>query len=267
MNPIVKQVAPHATKLIRSDHTFVLSQFHKLDPTMPPATRAAVVRNICGALEIHAQLEEDIFYPALRACGLDSAALSRSADEHAEMRRLIERVRATERDSAQAGPRITDGRRTRLWAGSGRVDSSSGQPAGDPMNPGMPEAARTDDPNVEGGEDGIHEELVMSEHMRHKNDPNEALHALMNAVLHHMADEETEVLPAAERLLGKRRLAELGAEMTARRLQWARPHAAELALDRARAAPGTAALVTMGALVAGSLLVSGLRRVRQHGGH
>ena len=186
MNTITRKLSPNATSMIRMDHTHVLAQFHKIDPRIAEGQREAVVRSICAALEIHAQIEEEIFYPAVRASGVNAPALERSLPEHDEMRRLIERVRSL------------DGQR----------------------------AAQDD-----------------------------ALNELINAVMHHMADEETQILPAAERFLGPERLAELGAEMTERRLELARPRAAELAVDLARAAPAKTALVAIGALVAGTMLV------------
>lgn len=89
-----------------------------------------------------------------------------------------------------------------------------------------------------------------------------ALHALITDVLHHVADEETQVLPAAEQLLGTQRLKELGALMTRRRFELARPRAAEMAVDTVRAEPVKTALVAAGTLLAGSLLYGQLRRRR-----
>ncbi len=193
MNPIVRKMSPTAPAMIRMDHAHVMAQFHKLEPDTQEGTRAAVVRSICAALEIHAQIEEEIFYPALRESGVESPALQEAVPAHDEVRRLIDRVRAL------------DGQR---------------------------------------------------------NAQDNALYELMNSVMHHVADEETQLLPAAERFLGPERLSELGARMTERRLELARPRAAELASDMARAAPGKTALMTVGALVAGGLLMSRINRRR-----
>ena len=193
MNPIVTRLSPTATKMIRMDHSHVLAQFHKLDPETNETVRGGVLRSICAALEIHAQLEEEIFYPALRSAGIQLPELNKSVPEHDEMRRLIERVRSLGSDGSQQ---------------------------------------------------------------------NDAIYELMNAVMHHVADEETKLLPAAEKALGKERLSELGAEMTARRLELAKPRAAELALNMAKAAPGKTALATVGVLVAGTMIVNRMRRKR-----
>ena len=76
---------------------------------------------------------------------------------------------------------------------------------------------------------------------------------LMRDMLHHAADEETLLLPDAERLLGDR-LGELGAEMTRRRLQLAAPHASEIAVNTVRAFPAMSVLLGAGAVVAGTYL-------------
>ena len=188
MNHLMSRMSPSATRMIRMDHTHVLSQFHKLTPDTGETVRGAIVRSICAALEIHAQLEEELFYPALRAAGVQSSTLEKSVPEHEQMRRLIGRLRGEQ-----------------------------------------PQAAQQD-----------------------------TLNELMNIVMHHVADEETQLLPAAERFLGPERLSELGAQMTERRLALAKPRAAELAGDIALAAPAKTALMAVGALLAGSMLVRAL---------
>ncbi|MCK7497743.1 MAG: hemerythrin domain-containing protein [Comamonadaceae bacterium] len=167
-----------------------MTQFHKLEPAMSRSAREATVRNICTALEIHAQLEEEIFYPSLRETGIDVDQLDKSVPEHDQMRSLIERVRSLDADDpAQA----------------------------------------------------------------------EAMCELMRTVMHHVAEEETQLLPLAEERLGDR-LAELGAKMTERRMQLAKPHVGQMAADMARASPGKTALVVAGTVAAGALLLGGMKR-------
>jgi hypothetical protein len=78
---------------------------------------------------------------------------------------------------------------------------------------------------------------------------------LMRDVLHHVADEETIILPMAEKLLGPQ-LGELGAQMTKRRLQLVAPRAGEIAGNMARGLPATSMLMAAGALLAGTYLVT-----------
>ena len=193
MNPLIARMSPTATRMIRMDHARVMAQFHKLQPDASATVREATIRNICTALEIHATLEEEIFYPALREVAPDNPVLAESVPEHEEMRTLITAVRAL---------------------------SSN--------DPGM----------------------------------DDAMAALMRAVLHHVADEEAVLLPLAERQMGGR-LAELGAQMTERRFELAKPHAGQMAVDLARASPAKATLMVVGTLAAGALMLGSARRARR----
>jgi hemerythrin superfamily protein len=184
-NSITSTVSPSITDMIRMDHTHVISTFHQYDIDSSPQTKQALVNTACLSLEIHAQLEEEIFYPAMRACAADTPVVEKSIPEHNEMRRLIGELRAM-----------------------------------DPTNP-------------------LYDQTFME---------------LMRDVLHHVADEETTLLPDAERLLGDR-LGELGAQMTKRRMQLAAPHAGEIAVNTVRGMPKTSILVAAGALVAGTYLM------------
>lgn len=182
MNPTMSRLLPSATNMVRLDHTHVLSTFHQYKAAAPARVRKGLANTICLALEIHAQLEEDVFYPAVRAVAPE--LVSDSVSEHREMREHIARLRAME-------------------------------------------------PDEEGYDD-----TVLS---------------LMRIVMHHVADEETVVLPAAERLIPDR-LGELGARMTKLRLQLAAPRSADIALNMGRAVSGnTVALMGVGLLALGLL--------------
>ena len=164
MNAVMKTLSPNATNQIRADHTHVLSTFHKYKADTAPQTKLALVKTICLALEVHAQLEEQVFYPAVRELDPNGSVISKSVPEHDEMRRLIDKVRA--------------------------------------MEPG----------------DAGYDDTVLE---------------LMRDVIHHVADEETVLIPAAERLLADR-LDELGAEMTQLRFKLTTPHAGEIAATTRR---------------------------------
>ena len=81
---------------------------------------------------------------------------------------------------------------------------------------------------------------------------------LMRIVIHHVADEETRLLPTAERLLNDR-LGQLGREMMKRRVDLLRPHVGELAASTMRSFPSAAAaglLLTAGAVMVGAMLLT-----------
>src|SRR5512140_1916833 len=89
MKPLLQNFSPSATSMLRTDHTHVLSTFHKYHIDTAAATKQAIVNTVCMSLEIHAQLEEEIFYPAMRQAGIDTDVVDKSVPEHGEMKRLI----------------------------------------------------------------------------------------------------------------------------------------------------------------------------------
>ena len=183
---MLQKMSPSITNMIRMDHTHVVAAFHQFQADTPARVKKGLADNICLALEVHAQLEEEIFYPALREVSPDEA-LQKAQPEHDEMRRLIAQLRA--------------------------------------LQPGEPAFDST-------------------------------LLELMQCVLHHVADEETQLLPKAERLLAGQ-LNEMGARMTKRRLQLIGPRSGELAGSMARSLSSGTILAAAGALAAaGGLLLA-----------
>jgi hemerythrin superfamily protein len=183
----VTRLTPSITTMIRMDHTHVFALFHRYKADTPDGRKRALLTNACLALEVHAQLEEEIFYPALRRVIGDDEILAKSGPEHGEMRELIRQLR----DQLAAADRV---------------------------------AVTVDDTFL----------------------------TLMRAVIHHVADEETQLLPRAERLL-KDELGDLGMKMTRRRVELLKPHMGEIAVSTARSFPAAAAAGAVAApLVAAS---------------
>src|SRR5215207_2942449 len=81
MNHLLSRLSPSITNMIRMDHTHVLSAFHQYEVDTPSRVKKGLADTVCVALEIHAQLEEEIFYPALRAIA-DTEFLQKSVPEH-----------------------------------------------------------------------------------------------------------------------------------------------------------------------------------------
>jgi hemerythrin superfamily protein len=179
-NTLTARLFPTVTNMIRLDHTHVMVTFHQYHVDSSPMVKEGLVKTACTALEVHAQLEEEIFYPALRAV-TQNEALKKSVPEHDEMRRLIAELRSM-----------------------------------------APTDAGYDDTFME----------------------------LIRDVLHHVADEETVVLPEAERLLSGQ-LEAIGATMTKRRLALVVPRTGEIAINMAKAMPSTT-IALIAAAIAGA---------------
>lgn len=79
--------------LLRTDHAQVRALFHAfamLDRE-EEAQRERVVDELCDALTMHALLEDELFYPALRGA-VDDGLLDDAALEHDSMRELVEQL-------------------------------------------------------------------------------------------------------------------------------------------------------------------------------
>jgi hemerythrin superfamily protein len=88
-----KSAGPDAIKLLTADHKEVKAMFKEFAAMKKGdadgEAKAALVQRICTALTIHATIEEEIFYPALREA-IDDMDLMDEADiEHASAKDLI----------------------------------------------------------------------------------------------------------------------------------------------------------------------------------
>ena len=181
----MSKLSPSVTDMIRFDHSHVLVTFHQYTTTTRAAVKKALADTICDALEIHATLEEEVFYPVIRRLNPNEPVIQKSEPEHDEMRRMIAELRT---------------------------------------------AKATDE----------HHDALM--------------HDLMRDVLHHVADEETVLLPEAERMLSKERLSELGSAMTRRRLELLKPKAGKLAKNTVIGFSGSTTAIVVG--LAGALVAA-----------
>jgi hemerythrin superfamily protein len=89
-----------AIQLLREDHRTLeklFTEFEKTDDE-DPATCRDIVERTCTKLKIHAAVEEELFYPALReAFGEDDASLIDEAEvEHDTAKMLIARLESLE---------------------------------------------------------------------------------------------------------------------------------------------------------------------------
>lgn len=84
MNAVAARFAPSITTMIRMDHAHVFALFHRYKAHASDGRKRALLVNACLALEIHAQLEEEIFYPALRRIIGDDEVLEKSGPSTAK---------------------------------------------------------------------------------------------------------------------------------------------------------------------------------------
>ena len=90
---LAKPVAPDATALLRADHKKVDELFQQYEKTRASTRKRALVAQICLELSIHAQVEEEIFYPAVQAALKDKELVPEARVEHATLKELIAQVK------------------------------------------------------------------------------------------------------------------------------------------------------------------------------
>ena len=92
-----KTAAPHkavsankdAIALLKADHEAVGHLFAEYEKTRSVANKKSLVAEICTALSVHAQIEEEIFYPAVRAVLKREAWADDGVCDHAACTDLI----------------------------------------------------------------------------------------------------------------------------------------------------------------------------------
>lgn len=98
--------AQDATALLRADHQLVSSLFADYDATKSVAKKKRLVEQICTELSVHAQVEEEIFYPAVKAAMKDHSLVSEAVVEHATLKDLIAQVEGIEPDGEMFDAKI-----------------------------------------------------------------------------------------------------------------------------------------------------------------
>jgi hemerythrin superfamily protein len=88
-----------ALDVLKSDHADVkklFKQFENLKKNDDRDGLQQVAQAVCKALSIHAQIEEEIFYPALRSSGDADDALDEADVEHSHVKELVTQLEASE---------------------------------------------------------------------------------------------------------------------------------------------------------------------------
>ena len=91
--PAAKSAGVDATTLLRADHKQVDELFQQYEKSRSTAKKRVLVAQICLELSIHAQVEEEIFYPAVQAALKDKELVPEARVEHATLKELIAQVK------------------------------------------------------------------------------------------------------------------------------------------------------------------------------
>ncbi len=91
-------VPKDAIALLKADHEAVSALFAEYEKTRSTAKKKALVAEICSALGVHAQIEEEIFYPAVKAALKDKVMVPEATVEHAGVKSLLAQLEGVEPD-------------------------------------------------------------------------------------------------------------------------------------------------------------------------
>lgn len=105
-SPARKAAPQDAIALLRADHKVVSDLFEQFEKTRSDARKAAIVAKICKELTVHAQIEEEIFYPAVKAALKDHELVPEANVEHASVKDLIAQVEGKTPDGEMYDARV-----------------------------------------------------------------------------------------------------------------------------------------------------------------
>ena len=92
-----------AIQLLRADHRKVQNLFDQFEKARGDDRKAALAQEICTELKVHAQIEEEIFYPSAREALKEQDLIDEATVEHASAKELIAQI-----EQAQAGDELFD---------------------------------------------------------------------------------------------------------------------------------------------------------------
>jgi hemerythrin superfamily protein len=101
-----KSKQQNAIQLLSSDHDEVEKLFKQFKKSN--GRKAEIVRRICTALTVHAEIEEEIFYPAVRdaLAAKDESLMDEAAVEHETIRNLVEEIQSSGTDDEMLSARM-----------------------------------------------------------------------------------------------------------------------------------------------------------------
>ena len=95
-----------AIALLRADHKAVDALFAEYKKARAPSKKKQLVSKICTELSVHAQVEEEIFYSAVKQALKDKDLVPQAIVEQATMKDLIAQVEGIEPDGEMFDAKI-----------------------------------------------------------------------------------------------------------------------------------------------------------------
>ncbi len=87
-----KTPAPDAVALLKADHKQVKTWFERFEKSRSNSVKQQLANDICKALHVHTEIEEEIFYPAFLAATKDKDMHHEAVIEHDGAKKLISEI-------------------------------------------------------------------------------------------------------------------------------------------------------------------------------
>ncbi len=88
----VKAIPQNAVALLEADHAQVKIWFSQFEKAKSKSEQQELATNICNALKVHMEIEEEVFYPAFLAVTKDKNVYEEAISEHRQAKKIIEEV-------------------------------------------------------------------------------------------------------------------------------------------------------------------------------
>lgn len=95
-----------AIAILRADHKLVNELFDEFESARAASRKRKIVDQICEELTIHATVEEEIFYPAVKKAMKDHELVPEAEVEHESLKALIAQVEDVEPDGEMYDARV-----------------------------------------------------------------------------------------------------------------------------------------------------------------
>ena len=92
--------------MLRADHKLVGALFADYEKARSPTRKRDLVARICTELTVHAQVEDEIFYPAVKRALDDHELIPEAQVEHATLTALIAQVEGRDPDGEMFDAKI-----------------------------------------------------------------------------------------------------------------------------------------------------------------
>jgi hemerythrin superfamily protein len=101
------QASPDAIALLKADHRQVEEWFGQFESARSDDKKKSLASQICQALTVHAQIEEEIFYPAFLEATEEEDLHHEAEVEHAGAKNLIAQIEASGPDDEYYDAKVT----------------------------------------------------------------------------------------------------------------------------------------------------------------